>query len=235
MRLAVLADIHANLGALTAVLADVDARGADAVVCLGDVVGYGPDPEACVDRVRARCTAVVMGNHDAAVATGDGLDVLPADGAVAAEHHRAWLDADALAWLGGLPLAGTAADGAATLVHASPDQPAAWRRLDGVRQVFAQFEAFATPVCFVGHSHRPAVVSNVLGVTTVRPGPRYLINVGSVGQPRDRDPRAAYGLFDAAAMRYELVRVRYDTAQTAARVAARGLPPRLGSRLAEGV
>jgi diadenosine tetraphosphatase ApaH/serine/threonine PP2A family protein phosphatase len=100
--------------------------------------------------------------------------------------------------------------------------------------VQAQFDAFDTDVCFVGHSHRPAVASNHIGVTRVRPGHRFLINVGSVGQPRDGDPRAAFGLFDTDTMAYELVRVHYDLARTQARVAARGLPPSVGERLSRG-
>ena len=233
MRLAVLSDVHANLDALRAVLAEADARGADALVCLGDVVGYGPDPGACVDLVRERCTSTVIGNHDAAVARGEGLAVLPPDGQAAALAQRGWLSPDQTAWLAGLPL--TAVAHGVTLVHASPDEPASWHRLDSFGAVQAQFGAFETDVCFVGHSHTPAVVSDQLGVTRVRPGHRYLINVGSVGQPRDRDPRAAFGLYDTDTMTYELVRVYYDVARTRLRVSERGLPAGLGERLAIGV
>jgi len=233
MRLAVLSDVHANLEALQAALAEADARGADAVVCLGDVVGYGPDPGPCVDLIRERCVAVVMGNHDAAVALDAGTDVLPRDGQTAALLHRSLLTADQTAWLAGLPY--TAVAGGATLVHAAPDRPEEWVRLDSFGAVQAQFAAFATAVCFVGHSHKPAVVSDAVGVTRVRPGHRYLVNVGSVGQPRDHDPRAAFGLFDTEAVSYELVRVHYDLARTRVRIAEQGLPEGLGDRLAVGV
>ena len=233
MRLAVLSDIHANAEALRAVLAEADARGADAVLCLGDIVGYGPDPGACADLVRERCAAAVMGNHDAAVALDEGLAVLPPDGQAAAVAQREVLSADQTAWLAGLPL--TAEAFGVTLAHASPDQPERWHRLDTFAAVQAQFGAFATDVCFVGHSHRPAVVSDQIGVTRVRAGHRYLINVGSVGQPRDHDPRAAFGMFDTEAVSYELVRVYYDIARTRLRIAEEGLPAGLGDRLAAGV
>jgi diadenosine tetraphosphatase ApaH/serine/threonine PP2A family protein phosphatase len=233
MRLAVLSDIHANLEALQAVLTEADAREADAVVCLGDVVGYGPDPGPCVDLVRERCEATVMGNHDAAVALGEGAETLPRDGQAAAALHRRLLTADQTAWVAGLPYAATAHG--VTLVHASPERPAEWLRLDSFSAVQAQFAAFETAVCFVGHSHKPAVVSDTVGVTRVRPGHRYLINVGSVGQPRDHDPRAAFGLFDTEAVSYELVRVHYDLARTRMRIAEQGLPEALGGRLSVGV
>ena len=232
MLVAVLSDIHANLAALDAALSESERRGADAVVCLGDIVGYGPDPEACVDRVREACEVVVMGNHDAAVARNEGVDALPKDGRVAARLHREWLGGDQLAWLAGLPLVAEAYG--ATLVHAGPNAPASWPRLDSFRATQAQFPAFSTPICFVGHSHKPAIVSDTLGVFAVRPGHRYIVDVGSVGQPRDRDPRLAFSFFDAEAGSVEPVRVHYDVAATAARVHERKMPAGLGDRLRRG-
>ena len=232
MLVAVVSDVHANLAALEAALTEADRRGADAVVCLGDVVGYGPDPEACVDRVRERCEVTVLGNHDAAVARDEGLAVLPKDGQEAALRHREWLSDDQRQWLAGRPL--VEERHGATYVHAAPRDPASWPRLDSFPQVQAQFGAFETPICFVGHSHKPAVVSDALGVFTVRPGHRYLVDVGSVGQPRDRDPRLAFALYDTDAGTVEAVRAHYDVTQTVARVRERGLPARLGERLRRG-
>lgn len=233
MRIAVLSDIHGNLEALQVAFDEAERLGAEAYVCLGDVVGYGPDPEACLDLVRERCEACVLGNHDAAVAHEDGVEYLPRDGQAAALKHREWLSEDQVAWLRALPL--TAVSHGATLAHASPDRPSDWNRLDTYSAVQAQFGAFGTAVCFIGHSHRPAVVSDKIGVSKVRPGPRYLINVGSVGQPRDHDPRLAFGLFDAEAVSYELVRAHYDTARTAQKIIERGLPAALGERLRRGL
>lgn len=233
MPLALVSDIHGNLAAFERALADIDARGIDRIVCLGDVVGYGPDPEACVALVRERCELTVLGNHDAAVALDDGTEVLPRDGQAAARLHREWLDADALAWLAALPLRVDHPE--ATYVHASPSHPDAWERLDSFPVIRAQFGAFDAPICFVGHSHKPAVASDSMGVFSVRPGHRYLVDVGSVGQPRDHDPRLSYAIYDPEALSVETVRLHYDVAKTIARVHTRGLPDGLGARLRRGV
>ncbi|HYE96800.1 MAG TPA: metallophosphoesterase family protein [Rubricoccaceae bacterium] len=232
MLVAVFSDAHANLEALTAVLTTAEARGAEALVCLGDVVGYGPDPAACVELLRARALPTVLGNHDVAVATGEGLNALPRDGHTAALLHRRLLTEEQRAWLGALPLRLNAYG--AVYVHASPDEPAAWHRLDGFRAVRAQFAAFEGPLCFVGHSHRPAVVADRVGVLRVRPGHRFLVDVGSVGQPRDGDPRAAFALYDSAAFTCEIVRVPYDVEATAEKIRAAGLPHGLADRLRKG-
>ncbi len=233
MRLAILSDVHANLEALQAVLAHVDAQGVDAIHCLGDVVGYGGDPVECVDIVRERCEVVVLGNHDLAVAREEDLDYLPKDGRAAAIAHRKMLSADQLDWLGSLPL--IACVDTVTLVHATPHEPEAWHRLGGYAQAAHQFEHFETPVCFVGHTHIPGMMADAIGVFQMRPGRRYLVNVGSVGQPRDHDPRAAYCLFDTEAFSYEIVRVPYDVEKAGDRIVAAGIPTRLASRLRAGV
>ena len=233
MRLAILSDLHANEQALDAVAAELAERQPDAVVCLGDVVGYGPDPVPVLDRIRDLAAVVVKGNHDEAVATGEGLGALPPDGQVAAQRHRDEIGDERRRWLDGLPL--VAEFEGVTLAHAAPRDPSDWPRLESYRAVQDQFGAFDTDLCFVGHSHRPAVVSSKIGVTRVRPGARFLINVGSVGQPRDRDPRAAFGILDTDPLSYELVRVHYDVAETVRRVQAAGLPQGLGARLARGV
>ena len=233
MLVALVSDIHGNLHAFERALADIDTRGVDQIVCLGDIVGYGPDPEACVALARDRCDLTVLGNHDAAVALESGLDVLPKDGRVAALRHREWLSGDALDWLAARPLRIDRPE--ATYVHASPNHPEDWERLDSFPAVRAQFAAFDAPICFVGHSHKPAVASSSVGVFKVRPGHRFLVDVGSVGQPRDHDPRLSYGLYDTEAFSVETVRLHYDVARTAARVHERGLPDGLGARLRRGV
>ena len=187
MKIAVLSDIHSNLEALAAALSEIEARGADAIYCLGDIVGYGADPARCVDIVREVCTQAVLGNHDLAVATGRGLKSLPPDGQEAARYNYAQLSPHQRAWLAALPLKVTA--NGCTFVHATPEYPEAWYRVDSYVVAQAQFMHFDTDVCFIGHTHIPAVMADRLGVLQVRPGNRYLINVGSVGQPRDQNPR----------------------------------------------
>jgi diadenosine tetraphosphatase ApaH/serine/threonine PP2A family protein phosphatase len=208
-------------------------RGAEAVYCLGDTGGYGPVPAPCLELIRAYTDGCVLGNHDEAIAFDRGIKHRPPDGQRAVPLHRAALSDDQVDWLRGLPLR-IEAHGA-TFVHASPDDPAGWHRLDSFHAVRAQFDAFDTPLCFVGHSHRPAVVADALGVFAVRPGYRFLVNVGSVGQPRDHDPRLALALYDTEAFTCEIVRAHYDIEATARRIAEVALPLTLAERLRLGV
>jgi diadenosine tetraphosphatase ApaH/serine/threonine PP2A family protein phosphatase len=137
-----------------------------------------------------------------------------------------------LAYLANLPLR-IEAHGC-TFVHASPDDPAAWKRLSSYPDTKAQFDHFDTDVCFVGHSHVPAVVGDKLGVFNVRPGHRYLVNVGSVGQPRDRNPNLSFAFFDTETFDHETVRLPYNVDAAAAKVVEAGLPRRLSKRLLVG-
>jgi diadenosine tetraphosphatase ApaH/serine/threonine PP2A family protein phosphatase len=214
---------------------------ADAVLCLGDTVGYGADPLPCVELVADRAHVVVGGNHEHAVADRLDLAWFNRYARAAAEWTRERLDDDHRAWLGALPLVRELAD--ATLVHASPAQPDEWEYLVTAEDGFAAFAHFATRWCFVGHSHVPGAWS--LGSAgpehhpgasrlAVEPGRRYIVNVGSVGQPRDRDPRAAYALWDAEAGRVEIRRVAYDVAAARRKIVAAGLPRFLADRLAAG-
>ncbi len=232
MKLALLSDIHSNLEALTAAFDVIDARGADAVYCLGDVVGYGAEPGPCVDLVRERCRGVVMGNHDAAVAHQHGMDVLPKDGRDAARHNRAHLSPEQISYLAELPLL-FEAEGC-TFVHATPDEPARWKRLDSYLVAQRQFKHFRTEVCFTGHTHIPAVMADRLGVLSVRPGHRYLINAGSVGQPRDQNPRLSVVFFDTQTFEHECVRAPYNVERAADKIRAAGLPEDLAWRLEDG-
>ena len=240
MRYAVLSDIHGNLEALRAVLADADAH-ADDVLCLGDVVGYGADPAPCVDLIGARARAVVAGNHEHAVIGRLDLSWFNRHARAAAEWTREQIDESCTAFLGALPL--TAEVGDATLVHASPRQPDEWDYLVSLDDGLAVFGEFATRLCFVGHSHVPAVWSlgssgpdHELGEVdvTLDAGRRYIINVGSVGQPRDRDPRAAYAVWDVDARHVSVRRVAYDIDTARGKIQAAGLPRILADRLAAG-
>ena len=240
MRYAILSDIHGNLEALRAVLADC-AAGADAVLCLGDTVGYGAEPLACVELVAERAEAVVGGNHEHAVAGRLDLAWFNRYARAAAEWTREQLDDDHRAYLGALPLVREVAE--ATLVHASPAQPEEWDYLVSAEDGFAAFAHFATRWCFVGHSHVPGAWSlgssgpehhpEVVRLPQER-GRRYIVNVGSVGQPRDRDPRAAYAVWDVEAGHVEIRRVTYDVTAARRKIVAAGLPRFLADRLAAG-
>jgi len=246
MRLGVVADVHANWPALEAVLADLPP--VDALVCAGDIVGYGPQPAACVAALREweGPLLAVQGNHDRAVAAGADLG----DGMAAAgvRHARAELDADALAWLGDLPAVRTALDGHLRVAHGHPADPDRYvypslfddSLLDGER------------VLVLGHTHVQAseVFERPTWAGTER---RVVLNPGSVGQPRDRDPDAAYATVrldddsgsDATADVTErppgsgpavtLHRVSYDVERTVRAVHEAGLPSSAGERLRKGV
>jgi len=240
VRYAILSDIHGNLEALRAVLADARDR-VDAFLCLGDIVGYGADPEACIELVAEHCQMVVGGNHEQAVAGRIDLNWFNPYARAAAEWTHDRLDDDQRAWLGSLPLVSEVGD--ATLVHASPAYPEEWEYLVSAEDGFAAFGAFTTRLCFVGHSHLPGMwVQGSWGrgheagdvKVAIDPGGRYIINVGSVGQPRDHDPRAAYALWDAEARTLAIRRVTYDLDAARAKIVAAGLPRFLADRLAAG-
>jgi len=227
------------------VLADADALGAHAVLSLGDVVGYGADPGPCLELVAARAQAQVAGNHEWAVCGRLDLDWFNPAARAAAVWTAARLDAEAARFLAALPTA--AGLDQAHLVHASPRAPEEWEYLLDAEEGFEVFRDFDTRLCFVGHSHRPAVWS--LGSSgpefaarfspypveiALHAGRRYLINVGSVGQPRDHDPRAAYAVWDPGAARVEIRRVAYDHRAAAQKILDASLPRALAERLARG-
>lgn len=240
MRIAVLSDIHGNLDALEAVLADVERIGVDAVHSLGDIVGYGPNPGACVEIVQARAAVSLLGNHDAAVAGRTSPEEFNEFARWSVEWTAARLPAWQIEYLAALPYLHRA-DGQ-LFVHASPVEPERWHYIHGVADLAERFAAFTERVCFVGHSHRPGVYTVGGGrpaalrgaVGTLRPGLQHLVNAGSVGQPRDRDPRASYAVYDADGGRVEIRRVAYPVARTQQRMRAEGIPAFLIDRLAAG-
>ena len=234
MRIAILSDIHSNLEALERAFQAIDDAGVDAVYCLGDIVGYNADPASCVELVREHCDGVVRGNHDAAVAHEDAIEALPSDGQEAARHNRRCLSGEQLQYLASLPLTTTIEH--CTFVHATPDDPAAWKRLTTYPDAQDQFAHFDTDLCFVGHTHVPAVMGDSLGIFQVRHGHRFLVNVGSVGQPRDQNSKLSMGLFDTDTFEYHNVRLSYDIDRAAQKIRdSDGLPDRLASRLYDAV
>jgi diadenosine tetraphosphatase ApaH/serine/threonine PP2A family protein phosphatase len=242
MRFAILSDVHGNLEALEAVLGDAGRAGVDALISLGDVVGYGPDPAACVEIVRARAEFSLLGNHDAAAAGVASLEDFNEFARWSVEWSAARLDAGQIAWLGSLAYIRRA--GASLFAHASPVEPERWHYVHGVADLGEHFAAFSGPLCFVGHSHRPGIYriagaagdARKCGVReTLAQGTRHLVNVGSVGQPRDRDPRACYAIHDEERASVELRRVAYDLERTQAHMRAAGIPAFMIDRLGAGV
>jgi len=245
MRYLVLSDIHANLEALDAVLAAAAAWPHDRVLVLGDLVGYGADPNGVITRVRALAPhALIRGNHDK---VGAGLESPDGFNAVARTAIRWTYDAlsdDNRAWLAALPAGPQIVDDLVEICHGTPFDEDTYVCDDG--DALRALQAGRRPVCLFGHTH-VQIGYGLTGQTLSLPASsptrpleiavaegRYLINPGSVGQPRDGDPRAALGLVDTDARTVTLHRVDYPIAAAQARIIAEGLPEVLAQRLALG-
>jgi len=234
MRIAIISDIHSNLPAIESVLQRVDELGADTIYCLGDIVGYGPFPNECVDLVRSHCKTTVKGNHDSGVLRETAIDHFNSYGQSGVRWTIDHIAPENLKFLASLPLLVSEQD--LTLVHSSPVDPQEWNYVLTLQGSAEAFRAYSTRYCFIGHTHLPIVVSEDLSVNRhSATGGRYLINVGSVGQPRDGNPAAAFGLLDTDAGSYELHRVKYDIRKTVQAIKNAGLPSYLGKRLLRGV
>lgn len=259
MRVLVLSDIHGNFAALESVVGD--AQGTyDAVWCLGDVVGYGPSPNECVDWVRANADLCVIGNHDWAVLGRPGIDVDDFNPMArqAVLWTREMLHKENRIYLDGLPAEPIHPPAAPNILvtHASPREPI-WEYVLTPGIALDNFAIFSEPICMVGHTHKPAIyrwrfqpgVDVGTGEATVdqlvpeaghpvwlpsSSHERMLLNPGSVGQPRDNDPRAAYALFDLENLTWEQCRVTYPIDLTQSRMRAANLPRRLIDRLNYG-
>jgi len=241
MRVAVISDIHSNLHALEAVLEAVDREQPDAIWCLGDIVGYGPRPDECCRIVEERAAICLAGNHDLGVRGDVDIDNFAPDAAAAALWTRGVLRDRANGFLGRLePSAET--DGA-QLFHASPRDPV-WEYILTDQAAAAALEATTAPLVLVGHSHVPLAVTVDEGELAGGHAPagtevslgdnRWLLNPGSVGQPRDGDARAAWLLLDLDAGQASFRRVDYAIAETQAEIREAGLPAILGERLSSG-
>lgn len=241
MKILIISDIHANLTALQTVLRA--AGEFDATWCLGDLVGYGPDPNECVELIRALPNLLcIMGNHDAAVIDKINDNAFNQDARTIIDWTQQAMNPASLAFLQSMPEMLESGD--VTLAHGSPRQPV-WEYLLDTRTATLNFTYFETPYCFVGHTHLPVVYylsddsrSARLTIpehnTQIILAPRTIINPGSVGQPRDRDPRAAYALFDPEENLWEFRRVEYDIQDVQDRMRLANLPERHIIRLASG-
>jgi diadenosine tetraphosphatase ApaH/serine/threonine PP2A family protein phosphatase len=241
MSIVILSDIHSNLESFEAVLKDSAHELVDQVLFLGDIVGYGADPDRCIEILRGLTTTTVAGNHDwAAVGLTDTGYFNPVARA-AVEWTADVITSDHAFFLRALPLRMSLPG--MLLVHATPHQPEVWDYIFSVDDASTCFKHFDQQLCFTGHSHTPVTfmqdsegnISVVADSTfTLRESYRYLVNVGSVGQPRDGDPRAAYGIYKPEEASFTLRRVPYDIRRAQEKIRAAGLPPFLAARLAEG-
>ena len=244
MRIAFLSDIHGNREALESCLAHARGEAPDRYVVLGDIVGYGADPAFCVETVAglaAGGAVVIKGNHDAAV--GEAARTMTDMAHAAIVWTRGVLAAAHRTFLAGLPLA--LRDGERLYVHAGADRPASWPYLTSEAAAARSLAATDAHQVFSGHTHQPALFRSAGGVCRAMPLPAgvpvrldpaaaWQVVVGSVGQPRDGNPAAAYAVLDLGTGELTHHRLAYDHAAAAAKILAAGLPPRLAERLAFG-
>jgi len=243
MRYAIVADIHANLAAFTAVLDDIEHRGGvEEVWCLGDVVGYGPDPHQCLELLRQYNHVCVAGNHDWAAIGKINISDFNPYAAAACRWTAQQLDQEDIQYLDRLPLVIKKDD--FTLVHGSPRHPI-WEYLLSTSSAKENFAYFQSQFCLIGHSHVPLIFEYSQSSTcSLSEFPadtpltlaqnRLLINLGSIGQPRDGDPRASYAIYDSQTRSISLYRIPYDISATQARMVKCRLPMPLVTRLSYG-
>ena len=225
LKIAIISDIHGNLEALNAAFESAQKRGAGRVFCLGDVVGYGANPAECLDLIKSRAEVILMGNHDAAVAGREELDYFNDFARTAVTWTQGVLTSQQKDYLASLPM--MVKDGNLHLVHASPQNPETWNYIFSAYDTQGQFDAVEGNICFVGHSHVPG---EYFEHTAERRG-RRIINVGSVGQPRDRDPRLCYVIYDSETDVVQFIREEYDVETAAGKIRRAGLPEFLADRL----
>lgn len=242
MRILIISDIHANFTAFETVLQHAKDQW-DYVWCLGDVVGYGPDPNECVEQLRELPHLCLAGNHDWAALDRLDIRTFNPDARRAVDWTRETLTDDNTRWLKALPT--TFVIGQYTLVHASPREPI-WEYILEAFVAAMNFPHFETSYCIVGHTHQPVIYEQMTDhgdTEAIKPtyyeprqlnGHRQIINPGSVGQPRDADPRAAYAILDFEKNVFEHRRIDYDISDVQKRMRAHNLPERLIARLEHG-
>ncbi len=241
--LAVLSDIHSNLHALDAVCADIDRLGVENVVCLGDISGYAAFPDECISRVRERGWHTVLGNHDAAVGNPQALEEMNDTAGAGIRWSEENVSPGNRSWLSSLPTRFSRTHEIFT--HASLFAPSEWHYIMDIESALLHFLRQRIPLCFVGHTHRPMILSwqRSAGLEAYVPGSGLIplpsrgkstVNVGSVGQPRDGDPRACYVLYHQKTHEVEFRRVEYDIKAAQKAIRDAGLPSFTARRLARG-
>ncbi len=240
MRVAVISDIHSNLPALEMVVEKIKSLGVESVHCLGDIVGYGADPGECIAIIRDLCDIVIAGNHDWGAVGKTDLSKFNKSARAALEWTAGQLDYNESQYLTSLPLIEDT--GSFCLVHGTPANPQNWDYLNYKSMLPGQFAAFESRVCFIGHSHKPVIWSDYGEMITADFSgkfefgvkKRYIVNIGSVGQPRNGDPRSCFVVYDDEKGEFEYIRTNYDVDRAANNIKKNGLPDNLASRLYRG-
>ena len=241
MKIALISDIHSNLEAFQAVMASFAGHDIEKVMFLGDIVGYGANPNECIDLLRSVADYYIAGNHDYAAVDKTDISYFNPYAQEAVLWTQEVLTRENALFLSSLPLADALYD--FMIVHSTPLHPELWDYVVYVSDAQIGFRNFAQQLCFIGHSHHPGIfVQDRAGrisaedqlTIKVKESNRYIINIGSVGQPRDGNPLSSYGLYDTDTNEYCLIRVEYNIALAQQKILAAGLPRFLAERLSVG-
>lgn len=236
MRYALISDIHSNYTALSTALANMKRLMVDKIICLGDIVGYGAEPNECLAAVSSQCDYVIMGNHDHAMLNPKAAKTFNEEARVSIDWSRQNTKAKHMAFIEKLALKIKGPD--FFCVHASPLNPEKWGYVTPGKMTGQEWNAFDTPLCFIGHSHIPMIITQkgkVEGpIIEIDPTQKYIINVGSIGQPRDGDRRLSFGIYDQEEGIFELIRLDYDYKKTITKIRKAGLPTYNSNRLLWG-
>jgi predicted phosphodiesterase len=241
MRLGIFSDVHGNVEALDTVLRELEKEEVNLTICLGDLVGYGPDPNQCIKKVMNASDIVLAGNHDHAAVNLLSTEHFNEQARIAIEWTSQVLTNKSKNILSNLPMMETIDQ--ILIVHATPEEPEQWHYIFTVEDAYRNLINMSVPICLVGHSHAPmAFIQNeekkiLLQNATevdIQPNRKYIINVGSVGQPRDGDPRAAYGILDMEKNMFHLKRLAYPINKVQEKMVKKGLPAPLIERLTAG-
>ncbi len=241
MRIAIISDIHSNLEALQKSIDIISDNMIDKIICLGDIVGYGANPKECLKSITEISSNILLGNHDQAATDVKYTESFTLFAKVAAQWTNKILTENEKELLLSFPLLHES-DGV-TYVHASPNRPSEWNYISNYEDAVSNFPYFHKNICFVGHSHIPTIymedyndyklVRNSVNLKC-QPDKKYIINVGSVGQPRDNDWRLSFGIFDDNTYEYENIRSEYEVQSAAKKIVDAGLPHYLANRILVG-
>jgi predicted phosphodiesterase len=241
MRLGIFSDVHGNMEALDIVLNALKKEEVNLTICLGDLVGYGPDPNECVEKIMAASDIVLAGNHDYAAVNLESTEHFNESARTAIEWTSRVLTPESQEILSKLPLMETIDN--ILIVHATPEQPEQWHYISSAEDAYRNLVNMSVPICFVGHSHVPMafiqqteeqILLQSAAEVNIQPDQKTIINVGSVGQPRDGDPRAAYGIYDMKENQFHLKRLDYPIRKVQEKMQKENLPSFLIERLDTG-
>ena len=237
MKIGLISDIHSNLEALSAVISRLEKMNVDRVICLGDIVGYGANPVECIKLVREKCDVVLAGNHDFAVAGNLSISWFNQDALDSVIWTKKNIDDNMSNYLSSLPLTYVKED--VVYVHATPHKPEKWSYIVSMEDALYEFRYFRGSLAFVGHSHIAGIYchdgSTHKNEINLERSKRYIINIGSIGQPRDGNPDAAFAVYDDDHKRVNIEREPYDIDSAAQKIYDASLPEYLASRLSKGI